>query len=112
MKKLVVLLIVVAAGFIAWNYFIDVGPASAQDQKLADLEDQFQAARQRFTQATRSAGISGIDVTADFEAARLSVDRIEKDLERVMRDITSESTRQRAQKLQEEIKGFRSRLGG
>ncbi len=112
MKKLVVLLLVVAGGFIAWNYFIGVGPASAQDQELADLEARFQAAQQRFTQATRTAGMSGIDVTADFEAARLSVEDIEEDLERVMPDIASDTTRQRARKLQEEIKGFRSRLGG
>ena len=111
MKNIVILLLVVAGAFVAYNYFIDVEPASAEERELIELERSFQSARQSFTQATRSAGLAGLDVTADIEAAVASTKRIEAELDRLIDRLASESNRKRARKLQQRIKNFKNRLG-
>lgn len=107
MKKLLLLVLVVAGGIWGYTYFVNPAPASADDSVLADLEHQFDSANQSFMQANRSAGVSGMDSTADIESARVKVRRLETELQELMPRLGSDASRQRADRLAEKIRAFR-----
>src|SRR5262245_15492473 len=108
MKKLLALVLVVAAGIMAYNYFMNAPAASADERSLADLEHQFDSANQSMMQASRAAGGSGLDTTADFEAARAAVRRVEAQLQQVKPRLQSDAARQRVEGLEEKIRAFKS----
>ena len=107
MKKLLLLLLVVAGGIVGYSYFLNVPPASADERVLTDLEHQFDSANQSMMQANRAAGVSGMDSTADIEAARTKVRRLEGELQELKPRLASAASRQRADRLEEKIRAFR-----
>lgn len=111
MKKLLLVALVVAGGVIGYNHFLNPAPASADERVLSDLERRFDAASQQMAQATRSTGMSGLDTTADIEAARASVGRIEAELGRIEPTLTSQAARQRVDRLREKVKAFLGATG-
>ena len=106
MRKLITFALVVAAGFAGYHFFLNAPPASADERALADLERQFDLASQSMMTATRSSGASGLDTTADIEAARLSVRRVESDLNRLKGRLTTEAARVRAERLRDKVRAF------
>ena len=106
MKKFVTLALVVAAGFAGYHFFLNAPPASADERALAELERQFDAAAQSMLMAMRSAGSSGLDTTADVEAARSSVRRVKGDLERLKGGLATDAARARADRLMEKVRAF------
>ena len=111
MKRVLIVVIVAAAGFIVWNNFIAPRSAEASESRLADLEKQLEAARSEMMQAGRTAGMSGMDTTADVEAAANEVERIEGSLKMVMKDLASPAARDRAARLQSKIEEFKRQIG-
>jgi hypothetical protein len=107
MKKLL-LLVLVAGGIVGYSYFLNAPPASADERVLADLEYQFDAANQSMMQASRATGVSGMDSTADIEAARMKVGRLERELQELKPRLASDASRQRADRLAEKIRAFRA----
>jgi len=86
MKKLVLIVVVALAGLVGYN-FVRTGelalvPRSAtpEERQVADLEQRFDDARTQFSQAGRTAALSGIDTTADADAALRDVHDLEKSL--------------------------------
>ncbi|MFQ5702023.1 MAG: hypothetical protein ACE5HU_09285 [Acidobacteriota bacterium] len=110
MKKLLFLATLIAAGILGYNYFVHVTPASAEERALAELEHQFDSANSAMMQAGRTAGVSGIDTTADIEAARSSVRRVENKLKQLTGRLESASARARAERLERRIQEFRRKV--
>lgn len=107
MKKLLTLAVLVAAGVFAYNYFINVEPASAAEREIDRLEERFEAAKRRFTQAGRSAAVGGLDTTAEIESARLEAERIDEELRRVMERVEGDQVRKKAKRLEQAVQQFR-----
>src|SRR5262245_41057187 len=108
MKKILGLALIVTAGIIGYTHFLQAPPASGDERTLGDLEHRFEAASQSMALANRSAGATGMDSTADVEAARLAVARIDDELQTVKGRLQSSAARERADRLQEKIRAFRA----
>jgi len=107
MRKLVILLLVIAAAVVGWKHF---GGAPSGDDALADLEHRLQAAERSYQAAGRSAGMSGMDTTADAEAALAEVDRVEKALHELGRTSTSAEVKNRVHRLLDQVATVKRKL--
>ena len=106
MKKLAILLVAAVIGLVGYNYFttgeIKLIPGGTQDadaRSLAALEQRFEAARKQVGQAHRATGATGVDMTADVEAARRSVSEVARALDDLKTRLTSDANRKKAEKL-------------
>ncbi len=115
MKGLIAILALVAAALLAYNY-VHTGkftliPSSLSkgEQQLQQLEKRLDSARRQFDAAGRAAGISGVDTSADAEAARREVERIEAEF-KGLRENLEEADKLRADELQAKIDDFKKDL--
>jgi hypothetical protein len=84
MKKIVLLIVVVAGLWLGVNY-VRTGQAtffpqteSAAEQRLHDLEKQLDDVNAQMNQAGRTAGLTGMDTTADVSALMVKKEQLEK----------------------------------
>ena len=70
----------------------------------------FSAATRQYQQAARTAGLSGLDTTADANAALRSLRQIDKELGALRKRLSSQSAVQRAEYLEAAIKEFSAKL--
>jgi hypothetical protein len=117
MKKLAAILVLALAGWFGYQYsqtgqlpFGSSTPSTPEDQELAALFDQFKTAHNQFQSAVRQAGLTGLDTTAEADAALQTVNRVEKALERLKGKISSQEGRQKADALALEIRNFKAKL--
>lgn len=118
MKKLVVLVAVVAVGLVVYNYATTgtvalVPPSlsmSPDERAVADLEQRFEDARHEFAQAGRGAGLTGMDTTGDAEAAMRSVQQISSDLRELQKRLSSAPAKQKAETLAASIESYQRDL--
>jgi hypothetical protein len=87
MKNLIAIVVVVVVALVAFNYFqtgefklLPGSSMSDEERELNRLKGEFRRAAQAYRQAGRAAGVSGLDTTADIEAALQSVDGVERDV--------------------------------
>lgn len=113
MKKLVFLIILGAAGLVAYNYFttgeITLIPAtsqSAEEQELKKLEKSFQEAKNQYLQGSRGASLVGIDTPSDVIGAIREIRRVETEVVALKRRMASGKTKVKAEKLLIEIRAF------
>ena len=113
MKKLVVLVVVALVGLVGFNYattgeFRLVPDFSKSDEELAvqELAERLDQAKQQFTQAHRMAATAGLDTTADVEAARKSVKRVQKELKSLREDLSEDKAARRAEELSAAVRSF------
>jgi hypothetical protein len=105
MKKLLVLILVVAAGYFAYQKFV-VNSVSDEQKQVQAIADEFAAAKQQMVQAERSAGISGMDMTSDVAGvARVAQLLLEK-LQGVKANLTEMKTIEKAAALESELRAF------
>ncbi len=105
MKKLLVLIVVVVAGWAAYQYFVSPTGGSPEERELAALQERFDDARRQLTSAGRAAGVAGTDTTADAAAALEEVKRIQADLDK-LRSRLSEEGRREADRLASVLRQF------
>ena len=117
MKKILIVVVIAVAGLIAYNYVntgeITVIPSftlSEDERELKALEDRFNAAVRQYSQAGRTAGLSGLDTTADADAARRSVQQIDKDLKALRKRLSAESAIRKADELAASVRNFSASL--
>jgi len=86
-KKIIAGIVLAMAGLLAFNYvttgeitLIPTTPLSAEARALNNLHERFVAATHQLNQAEKAAGATGIDTTADAQAAMNELDQIEKEL--------------------------------
>ena len=108
MKKLLVLILVLAAAYFAYQKFV-VGTMSDEQKQVQVLADGFAAAKQQMTQAGRSAGLSGMDTTADVDSVMGGVEALLGKLQTLRERLTEEKAVETADKLAEEMRAFLDR---
>ena len=114
MKKLVVLILIVAAGLIAYNYYttgeISLIPSSSlseEERELKQLEKVFHKAQNEIIQASRAASITGLDTPSDVTGAMREIERVEQALIALKRRISSEQTKTKVERLLSQIRAFK-----
>ena len=117
MKKLVMLVLLAVAGLLAYNYattgqwtLIPGGNLSAAEQQLREMEDELASVRKQAGQAHRMASMSGMDATADVEAARRALARLDKSLAELSKRLDSDSARKRAGQLAHDIAAYKKEM--
>ncbi|HEU4403187.1 MAG TPA: hypothetical protein VFT43_13910 [Candidatus Polarisedimenticolia bacterium] len=86
MKKLILLLIVVLCVWIGVNYVrtgqVALFPTvvNGAEQEVRDLEKEIAGVNEQINQAGRSAGMTGLDTTADVSALMTRKEQLEKRL--------------------------------
>lgn len=117
MKKLAVVIVVAIVGLLAFNYSttgeLTLKPSfskSEEESAVEDLQDDFDATKKQFAQAHRTAGLSGIDTTADVSAAISDVKRIKRELEKLRKTLSEEKAKRAAGELASAIQAFQKNL--
>jgi hypothetical protein len=118
MKNIIVIILLLVAGLLAYNYFttgvvtlIPEKPSTPEEQELQRLERAFETAAREFNQALRSAGLAGLDTTGDAEAAMNEVKRVERSLQKLMRRLPNETARAKGEKLRQRISDWKRKAG-
>lgn len=111
MKRVLIVMVLAVAGFVVWNSFIAPRSAAASESRIAELEKQLDAARSLMLSAGRTAGMSGMDTTADVGAAAAECERIEGSLKMLMKDLGTPAARERAARLQSKIDELKRQMG-
>ena len=116
MRKLIVLVAVVAGVLLAFNYLttgeLTLFPgnsSSEEERQLNRLRGEFREAAQEYRQAGRQAALGGVDTTYAAEAALEAVDRVEKDL-KALRKTIDESLQGEVDDLLREIGKYKKSL--
>ena len=113
-KNLIVIIVVVVLALVAFNYFqtgefklLPGSSMSGDEQELNRLKGEFRRAAQAYRQAGRSAGVSGMDTTADIEAALHTVDGVERDVKALKKRTKEPEVKTKADELLAEIKKYK-----
>jgi DNA repair exonuclease SbcCD ATPase subunit len=115
MKGVILVVLLAAAALLAYNYVhtgkLTLIPSSLSkaEQQLQRLEERLDSARRQFHAAGRAAGVAGVDTTADAEAARREVERVEADL-KALRAQIEEADKLKADALMDKIQEFKKEL--
>jgi len=108
MKKLLVLILVLAAGYFAYQKFVG-GSMSDEQKQVQVLADGFAAAKQQMAQAQRSAGVSGMDTTGDVDSVMGGVETLLAKLQTLKEGLTEDKAITMADKLADEMRAFLDR---
>ena len=107
------LIIIAAAGLVAYNYFttgeislITSSTLSEEEQEVKSLADSFHKARRMVRQAERAAfgGIGNIDIVED---EMNEIDQIESAIVTLKSSLQSASAMKEAERLEREIEAFK-----
>ena len=109
MRALIALLILAAAGYLAYTYLYV--PMTDEERLIQNLEKRFDEASRSLLSAERSAGITGMDTTSDAELAIRHVERIENELKNLKPSLKEASSQQKAEMLQAKIRNFKQKVG-
>ena len=110
MRNALIVVVLLVAGVVAYNAMSGGGcPLSDDQAMLEDLEYRFDEARKKMSGAGRSAGLTGIDTSADAESARLEIERILESAQKLARG-ANESVRPRAERLERTIREYMNQL--
>jgi hypothetical protein len=108
MKKLLVLIVLLAVGYLAYQKFV-VGSVSEEQKQVQALAEEFSAAKQRLVQAERAAGVSGMDTTGDVDDVMHAVDSLLGKLQTLKEGLSEEKAVQKAVELEREMRAFLDR---
>ena len=114
MKKLVVLIVIVVAGLVGYNYYTTgeislklPSSFSKEEREFKCLEKDFHKAQNKFFQGGRSAAVAGLDAPADLVEAMSEIEQVEETLFDLYNSITSESEKMKVEGLLNEIREFK-----
>lgn len=106
MKSLITLIILVVIGILAYNYFVDSGPVTEEEQELNMLEKDFDRALKDLHKAGRMTGLSGMDTTSETEDIINRMERIQETIDMLKNRIKDEKILKKASALEEKVKRF------
>jgi DNA repair exonuclease SbcCD ATPase subunit len=114
MTRIVMLIIIAVAGFVAYNYFttgeMTLNPPSTlseEEQEVKSLADRFSEAQRQVRLAERSAAASGVGNIGAVEDAINEIDQVESALAALKSSLESSSAREQAERLEREIEEFK-----
>jgi hypothetical protein len=102
-KKFIWLIIIAAAGYLAYTHFFQISP---EENLVRNLEKEFQAATDNYIASMRQAAEPGLAVISDPEKAEMEVKAVRKKLQELMKTLTDEKAIARAQELEGKIQNF------
>ena len=108
MKKLIVLILVLAAGYFAYQKFV-VRSLTEEQKQVQALADDFAAAKQQMAQAERSAGATGMDMTSDVDTTMGAAETLLKKLRELRENLKEEKALEMANELEAELQAFLNR---
>jgi hypothetical protein len=103
MRATIAILMVVAAGFLAYTYFTSL---TEEEQQVKDLEKQFDLAVGDFLRAIRTMSGTGLDTTSDVDSAVVKIKKVKKELKTLRSSLQESGSQERAAKLEAKIKEF------
>lgn len=113
-KNLITIAVVVVVALVAFNYFqtgefslMPGGGMSQEEKELNRLKGDFRRAAQTYRQAGRAAGMSGLDMTSDVEAALQTVDGVERDAKALRKRTTDPKVKAKIDEFLAEIKKYK-----
>jgi predicted short-subunit dehydrogenase-like oxidoreductase (DUF2520 family) len=114
MTRIVLLIIIAAAGLVAYNYFttgemslIPSSTLSEEEQELKSLADSFREAQKQVRQAERTAAVGGIGNIDAVEDAIRDIEQIESAIVTLKSSLKSSSAMKEAERLEREIEAFK-----
>jgi len=114
MTRIVMLIIIAVAGFVAYNYFttgeMTLNPSSTlseEEQEVKNLADRFREAQRQVRQAERTAAASGVGNIGAVEDEMNEIDQIESALVPLKSSLESSSAKEQAERLEHEIEAFK-----
>jgi hypothetical protein len=114
MTKIIMLIIIAAAGLVAYNYFttgemslIPSSTLSDEEQEVKSLADSFHKARRLVKQAERGAAVGGIGSLDIVDDEINEIYQIESDLVTLKISLESASAIEAAEQLEREIEKFK-----
>ena len=117
MKKLMIVLVLAFGGWVGYQYsqtgslpFGSHAPSSPEEQELAALSEQFQSAQATFRSSLQSAGLTGLDTTADVDAALEQIKGVQSRLAKLKPKLNTPEARKKADELEAAVKDFLARL--
>ncbi len=112
MKNIILLVIIIGAAFIAFNYFQSSGGAMPEDEKeIARVEENFDGLAKNFKQAIKSTAVGGLDTTSELDAMLIELERIEKEVKSLEQTAESQTAKDRLNGLKKKITGFKNKNG-
>jgi len=114
MKNILTLMVLAAAGLVAYNYFttgkislIPSATLSVEEQEVKRLADSFNEAQRQVRQAERTAAVSGIGNLDAVDDAISEIDQIESAIATLKSSLQSPSALKEAERLEREIDAFK-----
>ena len=109
MKALIVILILAAAGYLAYTYLYV--PMTDEEKIVHNLEKRFDEASRSLLGAERMAGSTGLDTTSDAELAIRRVRRLENELKNLKPTLKDENNKLKSEELEKIIRNFKKQVG-
>jgi hypothetical protein len=106
MRAIIVILLVVILGFLAYTYFTS---ATEEEKSVKALEKEFDSAVGDFLRAVRTMSGTGLDTTSDVDDAVIKIKKVKKELIALKARLEEDSAQGRAEKLETKIKEFESK---
>ena len=114
LKRILVFVVVVFLIAVAYNLIAGGGRSSSsrspEEQQLARLVDDFRRVQAKFREANSAAGLGGVDMTAEIDAAYNGTARIEAELTMLKSRLQSDSAKEKAEQLLQSIAAFKRSL--
>ena len=114
MTKIIMVIIIVAAGLVAYNYVttgeISLIPGttlSEEEQEVKSLSDSFRTAQRMLKQAERGAVVGGIGNIDMVDDEMNEIEQIERDLDTLINSLEEDAAIDKAERLEREIEVFR-----
>ena len=114
MKAIIVLIVVVVVGLVAFNYFttgeltlMPSGSGGGEAKELNVLRGEFRSLAREFRQAGRSAAMSGMDTTAAASAVVSELDGVEEKVLAIAKNAEDPEVGNEAKALAAEIAKFK-----
>jgi hypothetical protein len=108
MKKLFILILVVAAGYFAYQKFV-VNNLSDEQKQVQAIADEFSAVKQQMVQSERTAAVGGIDTTSDIDSGMQAAGSLLEKLQALQGKLTEDKAIAMAEKLAGELSAFLAR---
>ncbi len=110
MKKVFVIIVVAVVALVALKLAqnrIGSGDLSPEERLVQSLDERIDAANRQIAQASRAAGVSGIDTTSDAESALRELERVESDIQSLKRKSTSAEVQRECDRLMSKVEATR-----
>ena len=103
MRAIIVILLVVVLGFLAYTYLTSL---SEEEKTVKTLAQEFDGAVSRFLRAGRTMAGTGLDTTADIDDAVRRIKKVKRELRILMDSLKDDAALKKAEKLAERIEDF------